>query len=141
MELCSLYNDAKLFRRVFDGCQPDLDATIFGKFPAGSCSAASQLLAEFLKERGHGIFTEVSGFQTDSDGGFSSHAWLERHGVIVDVTFDQFKSNQDSVIVTLDRSWHDGHFPNQQNVILEDFQNWSPELYEAYACIVSSLIL
>ena len=38
--------------------------------------------------------------------GERTHAWLERDGVIVDITADQFDDAKCSVIVTTDDSWH-----------------------------------
>lgn len=38
-----------------------------------------------------------------------SHVWLERHGLIVDITADQFECEiKESVIVTDNSSWHEG---------------------------------
>jgi len=36
-----------------------------------------------------------------------THAWIERDGVIVDITADQFDDVEQAVIVTADRTWHD----------------------------------
>ena len=65
----------------------------FNNFPKGCCDDTSDLLAEYLFEKG--ITTEnVCG--TYRKGGFDnkfSHAWLEtKEGIIIDITLDQFNT-------------------------------------------------
>lgn len=46
-------------------------------------------------------------------GGISTRVWLERGGVIVDVTADQFRGIREKVIVTRKSKWH-ATWKNQQ---------------------------
>lgn len=63
-------------------------------FPHGSCGDASLLLGEFLTDRGFGKFHYVLGELNQA-----SHAWLQKDGLVVDITADQFPGNLDPVIV------------------------------------------
>lgn len=74
-------------------------------FPRGSCGDASTFLGEVLFESGLGEWTYRHGI--DRKQNYRSHAWIERHGVIVDITADQFLEVDESVIVTTSSSWHD----------------------------------
>lgn len=65
------------------------------RFPRGSCGDAAILLGEFLFLSGFGEFEYVSG--SDGDG---SHAWIEKGGVIIEITADQFGGEYPSVLVT-----------------------------------------
>jgi len=59
------------------------------------------MFGRFLNEIGEGPFEYVSGWRKQQ-----SHAWLEGHGLIVDITADQFVDVYQSTIVTTDKSWH-----------------------------------
>lgn len=113
MYIDALLRDVRAFRRAFETCHSDLDAMIFGSFPRGCCGAASELHAVFLERRGHGAFTYVSARGFNDDNRLFSHAWLERDGLILDVTQDQFDERSEPVFVATDRSWHDRRFPEQ----------------------------
>jgi hypothetical protein len=81
-------------------------------FPAGSCGDASLLLGEYLFEHGQGEWTYVS---RGRRSGSQSHAWIEKNGLIVDITADQFDDVDDEVIVTEDPTWH-GQFASDEIV-------------------------
>jgi hypothetical protein len=74
---------------------------IIDEFPRGACGEASQLLATYLRDNGCPGFQYFWGIRRGK-----SHAWIERDGLIVDITADQFKDQPCSVIVTKDRKWH-----------------------------------
>jgi hypothetical protein len=40
-----------------------------------------------------------------------THAWVERDGLIIDITADQFVDVAEPVLLTTDRTWHDVRFP------------------------------
>ncbi len=40
-----------------------------------------------------------------------THAWVERYGLIVDITADQFPDVSEPVVLTTNRTWHDARFP------------------------------
>ena len=58
--------------------------------------------------------------------------WLERDGIIVDITADQFSGEiSNPVLVTNDHSWHDT-WPEQQEYDLDELSgNLECTLYEA----------
>ena len=58
---------------------------ILSSFPAGNCGHTSYMLGAYLHECGLGDFNYICGWK-----GEQSHAWLEKNGVIVDITSDQF---------------------------------------------------
>ena len=97
--------------------QPDDDAGDAGyglrlpslaDFPKGSCGDASELLGQYLSDSGLGTWGYRSGMQLDP---VFSHAWVERDGLIVDITADQFPDVSEPVLLTTDRTWHYARFP------------------------------
>lgn len=93
------------FRAAFD--EGGLSHAGFQRFPRGACGDASELLGEYLRNCGLGEWTYCSGISPpDGDMFQSSHGWLERDGVIVDITADQFATGQPAVVVTRDPSWY-----------------------------------
>ncbi len=79
------------------------DLPTFRDFPRGSCGDASILLGEYLHQNDGGIWDYVGG-ERDSD--LHSHAWLEKDGLILDITADQFDGMDEDCIVSRDSSWH-----------------------------------
>lgn len=77
-------------------------------FPKGSCGEASELLGQYLSDSGLGTWGCRSGMQLDP---VFSHAWVERDGLIVDITADQFPDVSAPVLLTTDRTWHYARFP------------------------------
>lgn len=85
------------------------------QFPMGCCGDASNLLAAYLADHGFNDCVYVVGKPLWSEGG--SHAWIERDGLIIDITVDQFAGKTSSipasVFVSHDRTWHDTYCVNQ----------------------------
>jgi hypothetical protein len=108
-------------------------------FPCGACGDASYLLAKYLDSNGCGPFDYVQG-ERSTDG--HSHAWLEKEGLIVDITADQFDGQEISVIVTTDRSWHSQFQETERDVAdFEKFdQHTVSNLNQSYALIMEKLI-
>ena len=75
-------------------------------FPLGSCGDVAILLGQYLHDAGLGTWRYVSWERPRGDYGFESHGWIELHGVIADITADQFLEANEAVIVTPDSSWH-----------------------------------
>lgn len=73
----------------------------FDYFPLGACGNTARLLAEYLREHGYGDFDYVTG-----ERGGRTHAWLDKAGLIIDITADQFDDQDAAVIVTRDHGWH-----------------------------------
>lgn len=96
---------ARAFRAGIENCDPDKMIPTMRHFPGGSCGDASLLLARYLRENGAGEFQYVRGARGEGDD-WTSHAWLEQAGVIVDITADQFEEINEPVFVTTDVSFH-----------------------------------
>lgn len=58
----------------------------FQSFPLGSCGDASLVLGFYLESKGLGVFDYVCGKRN----GYT-HAWLEKDGIILDITGSQFE--------------------------------------------------
>ena len=90
-----IYRLANQFRNAIDEAQVAgefINDTIFSGFPTGCCGFASDLLAEFLREKGIETY-DVSG-QYGSGWDAQSHAWLllmADQKTIIDITGDQFR--------------------------------------------------
>jgi hypothetical protein len=78
-------------------------------FPHRCCHSATRLLVLYFHENGLSGFTEVtadlykSGLSNDEE---ERHVWLEKGGVVVDITADQFDTANEKVIVTRASDWH-----------------------------------
>jgi len=92
---------ALMFRKAVEQCKYDLPCIAFKRFPYGSCADACDLLGRFFEEMGIDGWMCVSGCRDKY-----THAWLEKNGLIVDITADQFEDGPGAVIVTSDNSWH-----------------------------------
>jgi hypothetical protein len=99
-------NAAARFRAALD--QGGLRLCSLANFPRGSCGDTSELLGQYLSDSGFGTWRYRSGVQTDPAG--ITHAWIERDGLILDITADQFPDISEPVVLTMDRTWHDAHF-------------------------------
>lgn len=75
-------------REMLEEHKMELDPILYKCFPTGCCGSVSSVLGKLLKENGFGIFEYVSG-QSEAFN-INSHAWLEKEGIICDITADQF---------------------------------------------------
>ena len=62
-----------------------------------------------------------------------SHAWVEWHGQIIDITADQFDGNRPGVWITSDYTWH-AQFVRQQRSVPNvrmtlDMTGWLQRIY------------
>jgi hypothetical protein len=89
------------FRQAIVDC-PDPGLVSLERFPHGSCGDASILLGQYLYENGQGVWTYVSGWENRA-----SHAWIEKNGLRVDITADQFDEVRTPVIIASGGGWHD----------------------------------
>jgi hypothetical protein len=76
-------------------------------FPAGCCHAASILLGTYLADCGEQGFLIICGDRgSREEGTWTSHAWLARGDLIIDITADQFLDAPARVIVESNSQWH-----------------------------------
>jgi len=81
--------------------KPDLPVSL-RDFPRGACGDTCEVLAEILKELGHGTFWYVAGCRENG----ISHAWLQRGSTVVDITADQFDEIHEPVYLGPLNSWY-----------------------------------
>jgi hypothetical protein len=105
----------------------------FRDFPRGSCGDAASLLGTLYIDNGLPAFQYTLGYL-----GQHSHAWLERDGLIVDVTADQFAGVSQAVIVTKDPSWH-GRLKGKHEHVADFRICDMPELERAYDAITKAM--
>ena len=98
----------------------------------------AELLAAHLKDEGFGKFYYVSGWRED---GSTSHAWLEKNSVILDVTADQFDDGDQRPLVATDLRWHSQFSKHRQCREDGDFREVGepPHLSKAYAVLLQHL--
>jgi hypothetical protein len=95
-------NDLVRIRASFEQIDKLNLPVTFKNFPRGACGDTCEVLAELLRELGHGSFQYISGCRENGN----SHAWLERNSEIVDITADQFDEISDSVYLGLSNTWY-----------------------------------
>ena len=118
---------ALLVRSISEEVSVDIRKNCYANpFPSGWCQDTSRVLGKVLQDLGEVGFKLIFGKRElviDAATGRCSeptHVWLERNGVIIDITADQFLEEiSDPVLVTTDRSWHDT-WPEQQEYDLEE---------------------
>lgn len=84
------------FRRAIETAKANNEpGEFFRKFPVGQCGHASDMLAQFLIDKGIGPITYVNGTYYGSCGRImQSHTWLVVDERIIDITGDQFKYHE-----------------------------------------------
>ncbi|MDN5873434.1 MAG: hypothetical protein L0H29_03505 [Sinobacteraceae bacterium] len=95
------------FRDAIERTPRDVLPVTFAQFPRGSCGDASLILARYLADCGQTGFALVSAWRgTAQRNDRCSHAWLERRGLVVDVTGDQFPEFGQRVFVGVASPFH-----------------------------------
>jgi hypothetical protein len=130
------------FRDGIEMCDRSKLPVSMQDFPRGACGDTVALLGTFLFENGLGEFAYVLGEIGSYGGGnWSTHAWLQRGDLVVDITADQFRDIDDAVIVTTQSSWHRSLGGKQKNVA--NFRKYdahsAAELARAYREILKHL--
>ena len=98
---------AQRLRDSLEDLQRAGQAASLKNFPCGCCADCSLLLGALLADLGCSGFTYICGERgTHDDGTWTSHAWLQRGTLIVDITADQFVDGPASVIVAHNSEWH-----------------------------------
>lgn len=76
-------------------------------FPQGACGDAAFLLGACFADRGIDSFEYICGAaDSQRDGTWTTHAWLARGHLVVDITADQFDDAPGRVIVAEPSAWH-----------------------------------
>jgi hypothetical protein len=116
-------------QQLEDYCQSTHYPTL-ERFPHGACGDAVLLLGTYLYELGEEHFENVLGQRDDPEPGKEScsHAWLERKGLIIDITADQFAEIDEAVIISNDSVWHRGwRIESRQPSNLEAYEHRGPD--------------
>lgn len=111
-------------RSAIEALQPEKLPITMVAFPVGSCGDVSLLLVTYLKDSGIPDFEYVSGDRgSHNDNTWTSHAWLARGSLIVDITADQFEDAPGKIIVSEDSVWHRTFEAGRGQP--SDFRDWS----------------
>lgn len=86
MKKASIAYAASQFRHAIESLD-EVNLGVLKYFPEGCCGNTALMLGAYLHECKLGDFRYVSG-----ERGSLSHAWLEKNGMIVDITGDQFEN-------------------------------------------------
>lgn len=124
------------FRTAIDTTDTGLVA--FKNFPHGACGDASELLAEYFRDCGLGSWRYRMGMGRD---GSLTHAWIEREGVLADITADQFPELEPPgpVVVGADWAWHDRHFTSTPGERLAGLSFWDGLTHAAVSAAYRTL--
>lgn len=80
------------------------------EFPSGCCDDTSILLGEYLHQQGVTGFERICGTKHHGLRPESSHVWLQRDDLVVDITADQFNDETQeplaAVVVMQGSQWH-----------------------------------
>lgn len=127
------------FRLAIEHSNKDKLIISLHKFPKGSCLDATLLLGTYLRSLGLGEFLYESGWRENH-----SHAWLEKDGLIIDITADQFEDQNIRTIVTYNSAWHSSFKKDKQGnadiTIYKETDKWIfAKLYSSYQEIVRNI--
>lgn len=102
-------------------------------FPSGACGDTSILLGAYLVDCGHHGFEYICGTRgSQEDGNWTTHAWLARGDLVIDITADQFSDAPAGVIVESPSIWHRQFDPDRPTP--SDFREYhGPSMYEMHA--------
>ncbi|GJA20887.1 hypothetical protein [Aeromonas caviae] len=104
-------NDLVKIRAAFERLDKTNLPVTFRNFPRGACGDTCEVLAEILKDLGHGTFRYVAGRRENGN----SHAWLQYDSVIVDITADQFDEISEPVYLGPLNSWYQSFEVQQEH--------------------------
>jgi hypothetical protein len=136
-----IHDFAVRFRAALDHLDRESLSVGLQQFPLGACGDSSLLLGRALIERGLGEFRYICG-HNQAGGNFESHAWLASHGIIVDITADQFNEGMPPVFVGKDPGWY-RKWSNRTDLGAGDYRLWNEgsagELGRSYKLITDRL--
>jgi hypothetical protein len=107
MDVFEIERIARRMRMAIDSFAPEELPQSLTNFPIGACGDAARLLGAFLADEGYTGFNYICGERgKHEDNTWTSHAWLAREELIVDITADQFPDAPSKVIVIRNSKWH-----------------------------------
>jgi hypothetical protein len=110
------------------------------EFPNGSCGEASYILGAFLADNGIRGFKYQSGKNFTVPNRFYYHAWLERNGLVVDITADQFEFDYPPVLISRSDRWYEEFELDEPGPSdFRELHDGFPEVARYYAVLSSSL--
>jgi hypothetical protein len=104
-------DDLVKIRTAFEQMDKSNLPVTFNDFPRGACGDTCEVLAEILKELGHGSFQYIAGRRESGN----SHAWLECNSTIIDITADQFDEISDPVYIGPSNPWYQSFEVQQEH--------------------------
>jgi hypothetical protein len=134
-DLAFIHTLAMRMRRALDALPKTRRPKLMANFPADCCGDSSLLLGAYF------IDNQVWGFEwipaergSIAAGNWTSHVWLARGSLIVDITADQFADAPQAVVVSHSSPWHAG-FASEPGQCA-DFRRWygpgTDHLHEIY---------
>ena len=89
----------------------------FSNFPRGACGDACLILGTYLEEECNlGAFDFVTAERgVCADNTWTSHAWLQKGDLFVDITADQFLDAPSAIVVEVNSPWHDTFAVERRN--------------------------
>lgn len=81
------------FRTAIDRAKWNEESSYyFREFPTGQCGTTSDILCQYLIDKGFSNIEYANGtYYSDDPKNWQSHTWLVVKGTVVDITADQFK--------------------------------------------------
>ncbi|MFN4327651.1 MAG: hypothetical protein ACK4FF_02140 [Limnobacter sp.] len=142
METSQILEMATRFRGAIESIPPEARSICMQSFPNGACGDTALLFGAFLVDHGIPGFQYICGERgSQADNTWTSHAWLQRDDLVVDLTADQFPDAPTGVIVSSSSSWH-MQFDTESGQE-SDFRKWSgygaDQLYPMYARVLGVL--
>lgn len=141
-ELTELTAIAARVRQALEYSPRDELPDQWSAFPRGTCGDTSLVLCAFLADAGFDGFELICGERgSQEDGTYSSHAWLQRDQLVVDITADQFMDGPGPVVVAEGSEWHRGFYVSSKDI--GDFREYPfkqvAKLHNLHHCLVRHL--
>lgn len=112
------------FRTAIESIPPEARPIGMRSFPRGACGDTALLFGAFLVDRAIPGFKYICGERgSQANNTWTSHAWLQRDDLVIDLTADQFPDAPAGVIVSGPSLWH-MQFSTEQGQE-SDFRKWS----------------
>lgn len=136
MDISEVMSLALGLRRAIEKLEPNERPSSMFAFPKGACGDSSLILGAYLTDRGVSGFNYICGERGRQDmGTWTTHAWLAKDELMVDITADQFPDAPAPVIVSKTSAWHKSFTTDTPTV--SDFRDYAgpsiPELAQFYA--------